>query len=361
MHSTYFPLSLKTVFFAAFALLFAGCSKPKETTQSAAAEAKPGAEPAATKVKLIGSGASFPAPIYDRWFKEFTKSDGLITVDYQSVGSGQGVKSFIEGHTDFGASDAAMSDEEIKKAEDNVLLLPMTAGSIVLAYNLEGVEGLKLSRDAYTGIFLGTVKTWNDPKIAASNPGVKLPTTPIALVHRSDGSGTTFVFTQHLAAINAGWKTKPGVGKSIEWPTGVGAKGNEGVAAQIKQTPGSIGYIEYAYGVLMKQPMAELENKAGKYVKPTLESAAASLGAVELPADMRAWVTDPEGDASYPIVTYTWILAKQKYDDPAKAAALKKVLGWSLTEGQKLSSSLNYVPLPEGVVSKVQSAVAKIN
>ncbi|HEU5077513.1 MAG TPA: phosphate ABC transporter substrate-binding protein PstS [Polyangiaceae bacterium] len=356
-------MSLKTAIVAAFALLFLGCAKRSESTPDAEGEAqpRPGAGADGSKVKLIGSGASFPAPIYDRWFKEFTKQDGLIRVDYQSVGSGQGVKSFIEGHTDFGASDAAMNDEEIKKAKGNVLLLPVTAGSIVLAYNLEGVEGLKLSREAYSGIFLGQVKKWNDPKIAASNPGVQLPDVPIAVVHRSDGSGTTFVFTQHLAAISEAWKTKPGVGKSIEWPTGIGAKGNEGVSAQIKQTPAAIGYVEYAYAVLSKQSMAELENKSGKYVKPTLESAAASLGAVELPADMRAWVTDPEGEASYPIVTYTWILAKQKYDDPAKAAALKKVLSWSLSEGQKLAPSLNYIPLPENVASKVRGAVATIN
>jgi len=361
VHSPHFLRSFHTLL-AGLVFLLVGCAKQSEPTPSASVKgATPEPPAAATKVKLIGSGASFPAPIYDRWFKEFTKKDELITVDYQSVGSGQGVKAFVAGHTDFGASDAAMTDEEIKQAKDNVLLLPMTAGSIVLAYNLEGVTDLKLSRDAYTGIFLGTIKKWNDPKIKAANPDAKLPDLPIALVHRSDGSGTTFVFTQHLAAINEAWKTKPGVGKSVEWPTGIGAKGNEGVSAQIKQTPGAIGYIEFAYAVLSKQPMAALENKATKYVAPSLESATASLGAVELPADMRAWVTDPEGEGSYPIVTYTWILAKKKYDDPAKAAALKKVLAWSLTEGQKLSPSLHYIPLPDKVATKVQEAVAQIN
>lgn len=359
MHSPHFHRLFNTLVAGLFLLAF-GCAKKAEPTPSGSIEgASP--EPArATKVKLIGSGASFPAPIYDRWFKEFTKQDGLITVDYQSVGSGQGVKAFVAGHTDFGASDAAMTDEEIKQAKDNVLLLPMTAGSIVLAYNLEGVDGLKLSREAYAGIFLGTIKKWNDPKLAAANPDTKLPDLPIAVVHRSDGSGTTFVFTQHLAAINEAWKAKPGFGKSVEWPTGVGAKGNEGVSAQIKQTPGAIGYIEYAYAVLSKQPMAALENKATKYVVPSLESATASLSAVELPADMRAWVTDPGGESSYPIVTYTWILAKKKYDDPAKAAAIKKVLAWSLSEGQKLSPSLHYIPLPEKVASKVKEAASQI-
>ena len=194
-----------------------------------------------------------------------------MRVNYQSTGSGAGIKAFIAGQTDFGASDAAMTDDEIKEAKDNVILLPMTAGNIVLAYNLEGVTDLKLSRDAYAGIFLGTIKKWNDPKIAASNPGAKLPKVDISVVHRSDGSGTTFVFTQHLAAINEKWKAGPGVGKSVEWPVGVGGAKNDGVSAQIKQTPGAIGYIEYAFAASTKQPSAALENKAGKFVAPSLQ------------------------------------------------------------------------------------------
>jgi phosphate transport system substrate-binding protein len=335
------------------------CSKSDGETSVSSNNASPKSSGGA--VKLIGSGASFPAPLYDRWFKEFTKKDGVITVDYQSVGSGQGVKSFIAGQTDFGASDAAMTDQEIAEAKGNVVLLPMTAGAVVLAYNLEGVSELKLTRETYAQIFLGSIKKWNDPKIAASNVGVNLPDQDIAVVHRSDGSGTTFVFTQHLAALSDAWKQGPGVNKSVEWPTGIGAKGNEGVSAQVKQTPGAIGYVEYAYAALSKQPMAALENKAGKFVAPTLESAAASLGSMELPADLRAWLVDPTGDASYPIVTYTWILAKKKYDDPEKAKALRKVLSWSLTEGQALSSSLNYIPLPQAVVTKVTHALAQVN
>lgn len=349
---------LKSLLFVALFGIVA-CSKSTETSSNVSKGPEEPAKGAA--VKLMGSGASFPAPIYDRWFKEFSKKDGQVTVDYQSVGSGQGVKSFIAGHTDFGASDAAMTDEEIKEAKDNVMLFPMTAGSVVLAYNLEGVNELKLSRAAYSGIFAGKITNWNDPAIAATNPGMTLPDQAIAVVHRSDGSGTTFVFTQHLATINEAWKASPGVGKSIEWPTGVGAKGNEGVSAQIRQTPGAIGYIEFAYAVLSKQAMASLENKAGKFVAPTLESAAASLASVELPADFRAWVDDPTGEGSYPIVTYTWILTKKKYEDPAKAEAIKKVLTWSLTDGQKLSASLNYIPLPASVVAKVEQAVRQIN
>ena len=337
-----------------------GCSKsePPPAKSDAAPSAKPAAE--AGPITLQGSGASFPAPLYSRWFKDFGAQNANVRVNYQATGSGAGVKAFIAGQTDFGASDAAMTDAEIKEAKDNVLLLPVTAGSIVLAYNLPGITDLKLSREAYVGIFLGEIKTWNDPKIKASNPGAKLPTTTIAPVHRSDGSGTTFVFTQHLSAINEKWKKGPGAGTSVEWPGGVAGKKNDGVAALISQTPGAIGYIEYGFAISSKQPMATLENKGGKFVAPTLASAASALQKVELPADMRAWVTDPEGDEAYPIVTYTWILAKKKYEDAAKAKALKEVLKWSLSEGQKTSESLQYVALPEAIATRVAKAVDEI-
>jgi phosphate transport system substrate-binding protein len=341
--------------------LLVSCNKPD------AAPSKPG-EPAAAAsekkeagpITLQGSGASFPAPLYSRWFKEFSDKNAGIRVNYQATGSGAGIKAFTAGQTDFGASDAAMTDAEIKEAKDNVVLFPVTAGSIVLAYNLEGVTDLKLSREAYVGIFAGTIKTWNDPKIKATNPDAKLPAKNITPVHRSDGSGTTFVFTQHLAAINEGWKKSPGSGTSIEWPSGVAGKKNDGVTALITQTPGSIGYIEYGFAVSSKQPMAQLENKAGKFIAPTLASATSALKGVELPADMRAWVTDPAGDDVYPIVTYTWLLTKKKYDDAAKGEAVKKLLKWCLTDGQKLSESLNYVALPDAVAESVGKAVDQV-
>jgi phosphate transport system substrate-binding protein len=340
--------------------LWVGCSKPD------AAPDKAGAAPSAAKaepagpITLQGSGASFPAPLYSRWFKDFGDKNAGIRVNYQATGSGAGVKAFTAGQTDFGASDAAMTDAEIKEAKDNVLLFPVTAGSIVLAYNLEGVTDLKLSREAYVGIFLGQIKTWNDPKIAASNPGVKLPAKNITPVHRSDGSGTTFVFTQHLSAINEKWKAGPGSGTSVEWPGGVAGKKNDGVTALLSQTPGSIGYIEYGFAVSSKQPMAALENKAGKFIAPTLASATSALKGVELPADMRAWVTDPAGDDVYPIVTYTWLLTKKKYDDAAKGNAIKQLLKWCLSDGQKLSESLNYVQLPDAIVERVAKATDQI-
>jgi len=342
-------------------LLLVGCSKT-EPAPAPTKAGEPSAKPAeaAGPVTLQGSGASFPAPLYSRWFKDFGAQNANVRVNYQATGSGAGVKAFTAGQTDFGASDAAMTDAEIKEAKDNVLLFPVTAGSIVLAYNLPGVAELKLSREAYVGIFLGDIKTWNDPKIKASNPGAKLPATTISPVHRSDGSGTSFVFTQHLSAINEKWKKGPGTGTSVEWPGGVAGKKNDGVAALIAQTPGAIGYIEYGFAVTSKQPMASLENKAGKFIVPTLASAASALKGVELPADLRAWVTDPVGDDVYPIVTYTWILAKKKYDDQAKANAVKQMLKWCLSDGQKVSESLQYVALPDTIAARVTKAVDDI-
>src|SRR5450432_453013 len=346
--------------FVGLAAAALGCGKKDAAASEPSGSATAAPPAAAGPVTLQGSGASFPAPLYSRWFREFGDKNKDIRVNYQSTGSGAGIKAFISGQTDFGASDAAMTDDEIKQAKGNVILLPMTAGNIVLAYNLEGVTDLKLTREVYAGIFLGTVKKWNDPKIAAANPGAKLPKLDISVVHRSDGSGTTFVFTQHLAAISDKWKSGPGVGKSVEWPVGVGGAKNDGVAAQIHQTPGAIGYIEFAFAATTKQPTVLLENKAGKFIAPSLKSSATALAAVELPADMRAWVTDPAGDESYPIVTYTWILAHKKYEDKAKADALKSVLKWCLTDGQKLSESLFYVALPDAVSAQVLKAVDTI-
>ncbi len=311
-------------------------------------------------VSLTGAGASFPAPLYQRWFSEYNNKNPQIKVSYQSVGSGAGVEQFTQGTVDFGASDVAMKDEEIAAVERGVALLPMTAGSIVLAYNLPDVPELKLSRQVYVDILMGKIKKWNDPAIASLNPDAKLPDNSITVVHRSDGSGTTGVFTKHLSAISSEWSEKVGSGKTVEWPTGVGAKGNEGVTAQILQSEGSLGYIEYGYAKQQGIPTATLENKAGNYIAPTDESAADALSAATLPENLRAFVTDPEGDASYPIVTYTWILAYQNYDDPAKLQAFKDVVNWSLTDGQAFAGELGYIPLPANVVEKVQSKLDTI-
>jgi phosphate transport system substrate-binding protein len=316
----------------------------------------------AEKVTLQGTGATFPAPLYQRWFSEYNKIHPAVQINYQALGSGAGVKQFQDGLVNFGASDAAMTDEEIAAVKNGVVLLPMTAGSIVLSYNLPGgPTELKLSREAYAGIFLGKITRWNDPGIVKANPDAKLPDTKITVVTRSDGSGTTFVFTTHLNAISEDWKKGPGAGKSVNFPVGVAGKGNPGVTALVKQTPGAIGYVEYGYAVQTNMPMAVLENKSGKYVKADLETAKQALSAVELPANLRAWLPDPEGAQAYPIVTYTWLLCYKKYDDPKVSKTLKSVIEFGLTQGQSYSAELGYVPLPPNVVTTVQKALAEIS
>ena len=316
-------------------------------------------------VALTGAGASFPAPLYQNWFVQLNKAVPALKVNYQSVGSGAGVEQFTTGTVDFGASDVAMTDEEMAGIERGTILLPVTAGSIVVAYNLPGVEGLKLSREAYVGIFNGTITNWNDPKIAEVNPDIELPDQPITVVHRSDGSGTTGVFTKHLSSISQEWEASIGEGKSVEWPTDkgkfIGGKGNEGVTASIQQNEGSVGYIEYGYAKQNEIPVAELENASGNYIAPTDDSASATLDAVTLPENLRAFITDPEGDDSYPIVTYTWILAYKEYDDPQKAIAVETMVQYALTEGQEQSKALGYVPLPPSVREKVAAAADVIS
>jgi phosphate transport system substrate-binding protein len=311
-------------------------------------------------ISLTGAGASFPAPLYQRWFSEYNKANPNVQISYQSVGSGAGVEQFTQETVDFGASDTAMKNEEIANVKKGVVMLPMTAGSIVLGYNLPEVKDLKLSREAYVDIFMGKITKWNDPAIAKANPGVNLPDKKITVVHRSDGSGTTSVFTQHLATINSGWAGKVGSGKTVDWPTGVGAKGNEGVTAQILQTEGAIGYTEYGYAKQQNISTAVLQNKSGQFVPASSQAAAKSLQAVKLPENLRAFILDPVGADAYPIVTYTWVLAYKKYDDPAKVQAFKGVMNWALADGQKFSEELGYVPLPPTVVQKVKTALDSI-
>lgn len=344
----------------------ASCQPQTSEAPTGTTDGSPSASPAAAggngaNVSLTGAGASFPAPLYQRWFSEYNKQNPNIRVSYQSVGSGAGVEQFTQGTVDFGASDTGMKKEEIAKVSKGAILLPMTAGSVVLAYNLPDVQNsIRLPREVYTDIFLGKIKNWNDARIAQANPDVTLPNTPITVVHRSDGSGTTSVFTSHLSAVNPEWKSKVGSGKTVDWPVGVGAKGNEGVTAQLQQTPGAIGYTEYGYAKQNNLTMATLENKAGTFVAPTPESASKALAAIELPADLQASNSDPEGADSYPIVTYTWVMAYKSYDDPNKAQAMKDIIQYGLTEGQKFSEELGYVPLPEEVVNKVEAAANQI-
>ena len=321
-----------------------------------------GVASAADNITLQGTGATFPAPLYQKWFAEYNKLHPEVQINYQALGSGAGVKQFQQGLVNFGASDATMTDDEIKAVKDGVVLLPMTAGSIVLSYNLPDVPGeLKLSREAYVGIFLGKIKQWDDPAIAKTNPGKSLPATPITVVVRSDGSGTTFVFTTHLSAISPEWKAGPGAGKSVNFPAAVAGKGNPGVTALIKQTPGAIGYVEYGYAQQTGMPMAVLENKNGKYVKADLASGKNALATAELPADLRAWIPDPAGDDVYPIVTYTWLLCYKKYQDPKVAQTVKSLVSYGLGDGQKDSEALGYIPLPSNVVERVKKAADQIS
>jgi phosphate transport system substrate-binding protein len=323
-------------------------------------------------LSIQGAGATFPAPIYKRWFLEYYQAHPDVRVNYQAIGSGAGIRRFTDGLVDFGASDAAMNDAEIKeyteKHHEPPLLLPMTAGSVAVCYNVPGApDDLRLSRQALVAIFLGQITNWNDSRLAADNPTVALPDLAISTIHRAEGSGTTYAFTNHLATAHPKeWGDKkhggtgPGAGKSVVWPGGLGAKGNDGVAALIQQTPGAIGYVEFGYADLTHLPMARVENKAGNFVQPTRESGLAALEGAKVPEDLRIWVPDPPGKGAYPIVTYTWVLCRRKYQDARVAEAIKDVLRFALGDGQKLSAELGYLPLPKDVGDKVRKAVDRI-
>lgn len=310
--------------------------------------------------QLSGAGATFPAPLYQRWGVEYNKVNPKVQVNYQSVGSGAGVKNFTAGVVDFGASDAAMSDAEIAKVAKGVVMIPATAGEIVFAYNLPGVEKLNLTREAMAGIYLGKITKWNDPAIAKANPDAKLPNLPIQVAYRSDGSGTTFVFTQHLSAISKDFNDQVGADKSVTFPVGVGGKGNEGVTALIKQSPGAIGYVEYGYAKGNNLSMASLQNKSGQFIAPNLENGAATLANVQMPENLRVWPVDPAGESDYPIASFTWLLLYKKYDDAAKLKALKDFVTYGLTEGQSFAGELGYIPLPAPVVEKAKAALATV-
>jgi phosphate transport system substrate-binding protein len=327
-------------------------------------------------VSLQGSGATFPAPLYKRWFLEYYRLHPEVRVNYQPIGSGAGIRQFTEGLVTFGASDAFMNKGEIEKVpkEKGVILLPMTAGSIVLCYNLPGgPSDLRLTRHAYADIFLGRITQWNDPAIAEANPGTYLPAADITVVRRADSSGTTYNFTNHLSAVSETWKAEKGTDKVIKDPIGIAGKGNSGVAALIQQTPGAIGYLEYGYAELAHLPMAHLQNnwdsvhQKGKFVKPTPESGAAALDGIKVPDDpskpnyLHVNVPDPEGEDAYPIVTCTWLLCARQYADTKKGEELKKVVEFCLSKKmQKISGELGYIPLPEELRQKCLAALEQI-
>jgi phosphate transport system substrate-binding protein len=318
--------------------------------------------PAGT-LQLQGAGATFPAPLYKKWLEEYHKLHPDVQPSYEAIGSGEGTKRFMTGTVDFGASDAAMSDEEMSTVARGVQLVPATAGSIVLAYNLDELGGeLQLKRDVYVDMFLGRIKTWDDPRIKATNPGRHLPSQTIALVVRQDSSGTTYAFTNHLSAVSEAWRNRgPGVGRVIAWPGNtMVAPGNEGVAGRIKQSKGAIGYVEYGIAKRAGLAMAWLENKAGQFVQPHGGSGLATLRQVDLPENLRAFFPDPDGPDSYPIVTYSWLLLYKHYDNQQKAAGLKHYVKWCLTEGQAFSEALGYVRLAPHVAARATAAVDSI-
>jgi phosphate transport system substrate-binding protein len=330
------------------------------STPTAPTAATPGA-PAGGSLAIKGAGATAPYPLYQKWFAEYAKVNPAATIGYESVGSGAGVKQFIAETVDFGATDSALKDDEksqVPAKRGKAVQIPSTGLFVVFAYNLDGVDGLKLSRESFCGIVDGSIKTWNDPKIAKDNSGVNLPADPITFVHRSDGSGTTSIFTQHIEKACPNWKA--GSGKSVEWPTGSGAKGNEGVTAQIQQNKGTIGYTEFSYAKENGLKMASIQNKAGEFVTPSPDAAAKALSGVTIPDDFAVSIPDPEAKDAYPIVSLTWLLLYENYTDAAKADALKNFVKWAMKDGKMAVTELGYIPLPEELATKAVAALDKI-
>ena len=319
-----------------------------------------GAGNARAQMTINGAGATFPYPIYSKWFDEYTKVDPSVRFNYQSIGSGGGQKQILAQTVDFGASDGPMSDDNLAKAPGKILHIPTVAGADVVAYNLPGNPSLKLDGDTIAGIFLGNIKKWNDAKITATNPGVNLPDQEIVVVHRSDGSGTTYIWTDYLSKVSPEWKQKVGTNTSVNWPTGIGGKGNEGVSGQVKQTPGALGYVELVYAIQNKMPYAEVKNAAGNFVKPSVESVTAALGTANIPDDFRFSMVNPPGADSYPIAGATWLLVYQQQKDSAKGKKIVEFLKWASTKGEDMAKQLDYAPLPDQLRDRVQKRVDEI-
>jgi phosphate transport system substrate-binding protein len=310
------------------------------------------AAPFASAQLINGAGSSFDNPAFTLWFDAYAKVDPGARFNYQSVGSGAGQKQLLAQTVDFGASDAPMTDEAMAPAPSKILHIPVVAGAVVVSYNLPGNPALKLDGDALAGIFLGTIAKWNDPKIAALNPGVSLPDFNIVVIHRSDGSGTSFIFTDYLSSVSPEWSKKVGKATSVNWPTGLGGKGNEGVAGQIKQLPGSVGYVELAYAEQNKLAFATLKNAAGNFIKASPDAVSKAMATATIPDDFRFSMVNAPGAEAYPISGASWVLVYQKQTKPDTAKKLVAFLKWAVTEGQKLSPTLNYAPLPESVQTR---------
>jgi phosphate transport system substrate-binding protein len=341
------------------ALLVLACSPSDRPSQGTTADHT---KPASGGPTLTGAGATFPNPIYTKWFDAYHKQTGT-RINYQSIGSGGGIRQFIEGTVDFGATDAPMTDEQVTAAKGNVLHVPTVLGAVVATYNIPaaGMSALRFDGATLADIYLGRLTKWKDPRIAAMNPGVKLPDQDIIVVHRSDGSGTSFIFTDYLSKVSPAWKTKVGRGTSVGWPIGLGGKGNEGVTQQVKQTEGAIGYVELIYAVSNNLPYAWIKNAEGVFVEPSLKSVSAAAAGAQLgpDTDFRVSITNAPGKESYPISSFTWLLMRKENPDSVKARLLSNFLGWMLRpDAQRMAADLHYAPLPAPVIEVLKKRIA---
>ena len=315
------------------------------------------------QTQLNGAGATFPYPMYSKWFSEYNKLHPDVQINYQSIGSGGGIRQVLNGTVDFGASDGPMTDEQLNEAKTKILHIPTVLGADVPAYNVPGISGeIKFTPEALAGIFLGKIQNWNDPAIAKVNPGVNFPNQSIIVVHRSDGSGTTYIFTDYLSKVSKEWETMVGKGTSVKWPVGLGGKGNEGVAGQVRQLQGSIGYVELIYAVENKITYGSVRNAAGNFVKASLDGVTeAAASSPKMPADFRVSITNAPGKTAYPISSFTWLLIPVQAKDPKKGKIIADFLDWMVTDGQKTTTQLSYAPLPVSVVEKVKAAIKQVH
>ena len=319
--------------------------------------------PVVGQTTLNGAGATFPNPMYSKWFSEYGKSHSGTQINYQPIGSGGGIRQVTAGTVDFGASDMPMTDKQLQDAKFKILNIPTVLGAVVPAYNIPGVSGeIKFTPDALAGIFLGKISKWNDKALASANPGINFPDANIIVVHRSDGSGTSFIWTDYLSKVSPEWKSQVGSDTSVKWPIGMGGKGNEGVAGLIRQLSGSIGYVELIYAVQNKIPYGTIRNSSGVFVKASLESVtAAAASAPKMPADFRVSITNAPGKDAYPISSFTWLLIPEQSKDSAKGKILNDFLSWMVTDGQQMTAALSYAPLPDNVVAKVKDAIKQVH
>lgn len=317
--------------------------------------------PALAQTTLNGAGATFPYPMYSKWFSQYHKDHPDVEINYQSIGSGGGIRQVLAGTVDFGASDGPMTNEQLAQAKTKILHVPTVLGADVPAYNVNVSGDLKFTPEALAGIFLGRITTWNDPALANANPGVKLPSDPIIVIHRSDGSGTTFIWTDYLSKVSPDWKNQVGSGTSVKWPVGLGGKGNEGVAGMLRQMPGAIGYVELVYAVQNKISYGEVKNVAGNFVKASVETVTAAAASMkDMPADFRVSIVNAPGKNAYPISSFTWLLIPAQSKDATKGRILADFLNWMVSDGQRMTTELTYAPLPEDVAAKVKAEIKQV-